>query len=33
MFKATTMTGNEHTVVALPIEKTVEMLRERRVIK
>jgi hypothetical protein len=33
MFKATTMTGNGHTVEALPIEKTVEMLRERRVIK
>jgi len=33
MFKATTMTGNGHTVEALPIEKTVEILREYRVIK
>jgi hypothetical protein len=33
MFKATTMTGNGHTVEALPIEKTVEILREHRVIK
>jgi D-aminopeptidase len=33
MFKATTMTGNGHTVEALPIEKTVELLKEHRVIK
>ena len=33
MFKATTMTGNGHTVEALPMEKTVEILREHRVIK
>jgi D-aminopeptidase len=33
MFKATTMTGNGHTVEALPIEKTMEILREHRVIK
>jgi D-aminopeptidase len=33
MFKATTMTGNGHTVEALPIEKTMEILREHGVIK
>ena len=33
MFKATTMTGNGHTVEALPIEKTVEILKEHRAIK
>jgi D-aminopeptidase len=33
MFKATTMTGNGHTVEALPIEKTVEILRAHRAIK
>jgi D-aminopeptidase len=33
MFKATRMTGNGHTVEALPIEKTVEILKEHRVIK
>jgi D-aminopeptidase len=33
MFKATTTTGNGHTVEALPIEKTVEILKEHRVIK
>jgi len=33
MLKATTMTGNGHTVEALPIEKTVEILKEHRVIK
>jgi len=33
MFKATTMTGNGHTVEALPIEKTVEILRKYRAIK
>jgi D-aminopeptidase len=33
MFRATTMTGNGHTVEALPIEKTVEILRKHQVIK
>ena len=33
MFKATTMTGNGHTVEALPIESTVKILREHRQIK
>jgi D-aminopeptidase len=33
MFKATTMTGNGHTVEALPIEKTEAILKEHRVIK
>lgn len=33
MFKATTVTGNGHTIEALPIEKTVEILREHRMIK
>ena len=33
MFRAITMTGNGHTVDALPIEKTVEILKEHRVIK
>jgi D-aminopeptidase len=33
IFKATTMTGNGHTVEALPIEKTVEILKDHRVIK
>jgi len=33
MFKATTMTGNGHTIEALPIEKTVKILKEHRVIK
>jgi D-aminopeptidase len=33
MFKATTVTGNGHTVEALPIEKTVQILKEHRVIK
>jgi D-aminopeptidase len=33
MFKATTMTGNGHTVEALPIEKTMGILKEHRVIK
>jgi D-aminopeptidase len=32
MFKATTMTGNGHTVEALPVEKTVEILKAHRVI-
>jgi D-aminopeptidase len=33
MLKATTMTGNGHTVEALPIEKTVEILKEHRMIQ
>jgi D-aminopeptidase len=33
MLKATTMTGNGHTVEALPIEKTVEILEAHGVIK
>jgi D-aminopeptidase len=33
MFKATTMTGNGHTVEALPMEKTVAILKEHQVIK
>jgi len=33
IFKATTTTGNGHTVEALPIEKTVQILKEHRVIK
>jgi D-aminopeptidase len=33
MFKATTMTANGHTVEALPIEKTVEILKQHRIIK
>jgi D-aminopeptidase len=33
MFKATTMTANGHTVEALPIEKTLEILKQHRVIK
>ena len=33
MFKATSRSGNGHTVEALPIEKTVEILKEHRVIK
>jgi D-aminopeptidase len=33
MFKATTVTGNGHTVEALPIEKTMEILKEHRVIQ
>lgn len=33
MFKATTMTGNGHKVEALPIEKTVEILKEHRAVK
>ena len=32
MFKATTMTGNGHTVEALPIEKAVEILKEHHLI-
>ena len=33
MFKATTITGNGHTVEALPIEKTLEILKEHRLIQ
>jgi D-aminopeptidase len=33
MFKATTTTANGHTVESLPIEKTVEILKQHRVIK
>jgi D-aminopeptidase len=33
MFRATTMSGNGHTVEALPIDKTMEILREHRSIK
>ncbi len=33
MFKATSMTSNGHTIEALPIEKTVEILKEHRIIK
>ncbi len=33
MFKATTTTGNGHTAEALPIEKTVEILKKYRAIK
>lgn len=33
MLRATTMTGNGHTVEALPIDKTVEILRKYRVIR
>jgi D-aminopeptidase len=33
MLKAITVTGNGHTVEALPIERTVQILREHRVIE
>jgi D-aminopeptidase len=33
MFKATTLTGNGHTVEALPIERTVKILKEHRILK
>jgi D-aminopeptidase len=33
MFKATTSTGNGHTVEALPIERTVEILKEHKILK
>src|SRR5499427_4994838 len=33
MFRATTMTGNGHTVEALPMEKTIEILKEHRMIR
>jgi D-aminopeptidase len=32
MFRATTMTGNGHTIEALPIDKTVEILRKHNAI-
>ena len=33
MFRAVTMTGNGHTVEALPLDKTLRILREHRLIK
>jgi len=33
MFRATTMSGNGHTVEELPIDKTIEILKEHRCIK
>ena len=33
MFRATTMSGNGHTVEGLPIDKTIEILRQHRSIK
>jgi D-aminopeptidase len=33
MFKATTMTANGHSVEALPIDKTVKILKEHRVLR
>ncbi len=33
MFRATTMTGNGHTIEALPIDKTVEILREHKLVQ
>ena len=33
MFRATTMSGNSHTIEALPIEKMAEILRKHRAIK
>lgn len=33
MFKATTVTGNGHTVEALPIDKTTEILKEHKLLK
>jgi D-aminopeptidase len=33
MFRATTMSGNGHTIEALPIDKTMEILRKYRSIK
>jgi D-aminopeptidase len=33
MLKATTTTGNGHTIEALPIERTVQILKEHRVIR
>jgi D-aminopeptidase len=33
MFRASTMTGNGHTVDALPIDKTVDILRKYQLMK
>jgi D-aminopeptidase len=33
MFKATTMTGNGHTVESLPIDKTAKILKAHGVLK
>jgi len=33
MFRATTMSGNGYTVEALPIDKTIEILREHKCTK
>ena len=33
MFKATTMTGNGHSVQALPIEETARVLRNHKLVK
>ena len=33
LFRATTMTGRGHTVEALPIDKTLEILRKHEVLK
>ena len=33
LFRATTMTGNGHTVPALPLDRTMEILRKYGVIK
>jgi len=33
LLRATTMTGHGHTVDALPIEKTLEILKRYRVVK
>jgi hypothetical protein len=33
LFRATTVTGRGHTVEALPIEKTLEILRRHAVLK
>jgi hypothetical protein len=33
MFKATTTTANGHTVEALPIDKTLKILREHHLIR
>ena len=33
MFRATTMSGNSHTIEALPIEKMAEILRKHQAIK
>jgi len=33
MFRATTMSGNGHAVEALPIDKTIEILRDHKCTK